>query len=329
MRPKHRGSYLLFFILAIIAVILNLTLLLNFLCFSHPVKADILVVEGWLTGNALGEAKNEFLKNHYQYVITTGFPNHDGYCMACNGKIVFDFRKKVAASSDSIYLVTLLARGTKAEAEYPHFRIHADSNELGESFTGPRMSGFHYQVKLESPPDIIRVDYDNDSFTAFRDRNLYIYSISVNNKTLSANNKEVNYFRQKNGVYVLFEQLSHSRAISVANVLINAGLPDSLVKPVESIYKVKSKTYTTALDVKKWMLRNDNQKRHSITILTLGCHARRSYLSYKKAFGDSAYIGVISVPDAEISSSNWFISFNGWKTILYETVGLLYLCIFV
>jgi hypothetical protein len=329
MGPKHRGNFLLLFLLVIIAVVFFLTLLLKFLCFSHPVKADKLIVEGWLTGNALEEAKKEFQINHYQYVITTGFPNHDGYCMACNGKIVFDFRKKVTASSDSIYIITLLARGTKAEAEYPHFRIYADSTELGDSFTGPRMSQFHYQVKIESPPAFIQVNFDNDNFTFFRDRNLYIYSISVNKKALFANNEQVKYFRQKNGVYVLFEQLSHSRAIFAANILINAGLPDSLVHPVESINIVKSRTYTTALDVQKWLEKNDNKKKHSITLITQGCHARRSYVSYKKVFGDTADIGVICIPDKNVTPSNWFLTLNGWKNVLYELTGLIYVKVFV
>jgi hypothetical protein len=310
------------------AVLLYFCFIADFLSFSRSVRVDVMVVEGWLSADAFQKAKNEFLRNNYRYLITTGFPDEGGFCMARNGKTIFNFRGKVDASPDNSYDVTLLIRGTRADGECSHFRIYADSMELGEEFAGSRMQPFHFHATLENTPGTIRIDFDNDHYTAFRDRNLYITSVSVNNAFILADNHEVKYYRQ-DGEYVPIEQPSQNKAILAANILVSAGLSDSLVNPAGSVIKIKSRTYTTALDVKKWMVRNDPREHCSITLVTQGYHARRSYVSFKKVFGNSADIGVICLPDEEISGRNWFMSPGGWKTILYETAGLLYLWVFV
>jgi uncharacterized SAM-binding protein YcdF (DUF218 family) len=328
MRHKLGGRYLLFSALAIL-IIFTLSRSYAFLSYSRSVSPEILVVEGWMTEEALLKSRDEFLRNHYQYLITTGFPHHDGYRMPFNGKIIFNIKNLVEKSPDNRYIITILARGTKAFSKYAHFRAFADTIELGDHYTGPGMNSYEFRIKLEKPPDSIRVEFDNDNYTTYRDRDLYVYSVSINNRVLSVNNKEVSYYYRQNGVYYLYEQLMHSRALSAANLLVHKGLPDSLVHPVESIHRIKSRTYTTALDVRKWIAQHDERNLHSITIVTQGCHARRSYLSYKKAFGDSVNIGVICLPEQDMNSSNWFMSINGWKNVLYELAGLIYVRVFI
>src|SRR5947199_10816158 len=43
-----------------------------FLAITHPVNANILVVEGWIHEYAIRAAVKEFQTNHYQRVFTTG-----------------------------------------------------------------------------------------------------------------------------------------------------------------------------------------------------------------------------------------------------------------
>ncbi len=328
MNYKRGGRYFFLFVI-IILIICGLTRSYAFLSYSQPASPDILVVEGWLTRDALMQAKDEFLRNRYHYLLTTGFPSHDGYRMPFNGKMEFDVRHHVERNPENLYKISVLARGTKAFSKNAHFRIYADTVALGDRFMDTKMTAYHFNIKLERPPDTIRVVFDNDHYTAYRDRDLYVYSISVNDHVFTVNHEEVKYYYKQNGAYYLYEQLMPSRARSAANHLINAGLPDSLIHPVESIHKVKSRTYTTALEVQKWIAGHDKHMRHSITIVTQGCHARRTYLSYKKVFGDSADIGVICLPEKDINASNWFFSLTGWKNVLYELAGLIYVRVFV
>ncbi|MBW4640730.1 MAG: hypothetical protein KME05_21390 [Gloeocapsa sp. UFS-A4-WI-NPMV-4B04] len=50
-----------------------------FLAISSPIKADILVVEGWLPDYALKPVLTEFKKGSYKRIVTTGIPLPTGY----------------------------------------------------------------------------------------------------------------------------------------------------------------------------------------------------------------------------------------------------------
>lgn len=45
-----------------------------FLAVSRPVKADVLVVEGWIAEYGLAEAGHEYVDGHYRLVVVTGGP---------------------------------------------------------------------------------------------------------------------------------------------------------------------------------------------------------------------------------------------------------------
>jgi DUF218 domain len=66
----------------IIFMILMLTNIHPFLAVNSPLKADILVVEGWLPDYAIESAIAEFKKGEYRQLITTGSPLSKGYYLA-------------------------------------------------------------------------------------------------------------------------------------------------------------------------------------------------------------------------------------------------------
>lgn len=67
--------------IALIASImfLSITNLYPFLAVTSRVKADILVVEGWVTDYALQQAYSEFKNNSYRQIFTTGGPIERGF----------------------------------------------------------------------------------------------------------------------------------------------------------------------------------------------------------------------------------------------------------
>ncbi|MEG4021530.1 YdcF family protein [Microcoleus sp. S13C4] len=66
----------------IIAMLLIITNIHPFLAVNAPIKADILVVEGWLPDYAIESAIAEFKKGEYSQLITTGIPLSKGYYLA-------------------------------------------------------------------------------------------------------------------------------------------------------------------------------------------------------------------------------------------------------
>jgi hypothetical protein len=53
-----------------------------FLAPNSPIKADILLVEGWIQDYAIKDAMREFERGGYQKLITTGLPLEKGYYLA-------------------------------------------------------------------------------------------------------------------------------------------------------------------------------------------------------------------------------------------------------
>lgn len=296
----------------------------------HP---DVMIVEGWNPDQTLNEAVEAFRQNHYKYIITTGFPETKGFCMGSQGKLVFDIHeaekelgRKIISYNDGPLTVKITLRGTKVHNEYAHFRVFADSIIIGATYATKKTQTFIFRNKI--PPDIsaITIEFDNDTYSAFRDRNLYVFSLSVNDITFPVNNKAFKYYRRLSGRYIFSRQPGKTLAHEAAQRLIQKGIPDSLIIPVGSFTKYKSRTYTTATDVMKWCDAHPEYTIESITIFTSGIHARRSFLSFYKVFAqDNIPIGVVSCKDNDIGSDNWWKSFNGIREVIYETAGVIYI----
>jgi hypothetical protein len=63
-------------------VLFMLTNIHSFLAPNFPIKADILVVEGWIPDYAIKNAIEEFERGGYQKLITTGLPLQEGYYLS-------------------------------------------------------------------------------------------------------------------------------------------------------------------------------------------------------------------------------------------------------
>jgi hypothetical protein len=297
----------------------------SFLSISRPVKPDILVVEGWLSEDMLTKAKDEFTGKPYKLLITTGFPYWNGFQMGQDGKIVFKTSRKVRATTDSLYTISLTIRGTQCEGEFSHYKLFADTVMIGDRYSTRQKITVTSKVKLSSPPDSIIIEFDNDAYTSHSDRNLYIYAAGINDLHLPANSNKVLLYGSREGMFVFRRHLNTSTAADAASYLISEKLPDSLVITVETNHKKYSKTYTSAMDVKQWLDNNHMGTGRSVTVFTMGPHARRSLACYRKAFDKSAETGVIASKDKRITSDNWYKTLQGWKEIIYETAGLVYI----
>ena len=114
-----------------------------------------------------------------------------------------------------------------------------------------------------------------------------------------------------------------SSAEVAAATLKQLGLDEDLIAVVTAPAVRKDRTYATALALKKWLL-NSNVSVNSLNIYTLGSHARRSRLLFKKALGDKMVIGVIAADDLNFDSQKWWNSSIGVKKVVSETIAYLY-----
>jgi hypothetical protein len=300
----------------------------SFLAYNKPVKPDVLVVEGWLPYEVHSEVIAEFRKSGYRYIITTGFPHQKGFTMGSEGDLCFTLGDQ-HLRTDTNLLIKVTARGTKAYKIFPHFTLFADTVDIGDAFVQSRTKDFFFSPDLDFSPSVIRIRFDNDIFSHVEDRNLIVYSISINGKLYSINDSNVTY-SSYSGLLTRSIRLNISKAHETAVSLIKAGIPDSLIFPVGSFQKIKSRTYTNGLDVYQWLLKHPEYHVKHLMILTSGSHARRSYLSYHKAIRDkSVDIGVISCYNPQINHENWWKSGKGLEEIAYESIGYIYALIFL
>jgi hypothetical protein len=108
-----------------------------------------------------------------------------------------------------------------------------------------------------------------------------------------------------------------------AAILKNLGFNENLLISIPSPAVRKDRTYASALAVKKWLFTSDLLI-SSITIYTLGTHARRSRLLFEKAFGHQISVGIIAVENLEYDSLKWWKSSSGVRSIINETIAYLY-----
>ena len=100
-------------LLAAAGVLLIMSQIHSFLAFSKPIKADALVVEGWIGDEALKGAIAEFAQGDYKLLITTGAPIGKGFYLtqyqntaelssAILGDFGFDSTKLVTLPSSNV-----------------------------------------------------------------------------------------------------------------------------------------------------------------------------------------------------------------------------------
>jgi DUF218 domain len=108
-----------------------------------------------------------------------------------------------------------------------------------------------------------------------------------------------------------------------AATLKKLGVNEQSVVAVPVDFAEKDRTYECAVAVRDWLSGSKCPLR-AINVCTVGPHARRSRLLFKKAFGDTIAVGVIALEDVDYDPHSWWKSSEGVKTIIEESVGYFY-----
>nr|NQU94443.1 hypothetical protein [Bacteroidota bacterium] len=85
----------------------------------------------------------------------------------------------------------------------------------------------------------------------------------------------------------------------------------------------RDRTYYTALMTKKY-IQSHLQDVDKVNIISLGTHSRRSRYLYRLVYEPDIQLGNIVIPDRVLNSKNWYKSSRGFRTVLNETLGFIY-----
>lgn len=112
-----------------------------------------------------------------------------------------------------------------------------------------------------------------------------------------------------------------------ALVLIYKGIPTARLVPLHVQKVRKDRTFQSALTVLEWLQKKGRGKAE-VNLFTQSCHARRSWLLYRKAFQSNRQVGIISAQTLEYDPKKWWKTSNGFRTVIDETVAYLYAFLF-
>jgi hypothetical protein len=108
-----------------------------------------------------------------------------------------------------------------------------------------------------------------------------------------------------------------------AAMLVKLGLNADAVRPIPAPRTRKDRTYISAIALRNWFLRYGVRER-TLTVISLGVHARRSRALFQTAIGSSVRVGVLAIEDRSYDPSRWWRSSEGFRTVTDEVIAYLY-----
>jgi hypothetical protein len=298
-----------------------------FLAYNHPVKSKVLVIEGWLPDFALEQAVAEFEKNNYQLAITTGGPLPEFLEMSSGGYLIFEL-DSAGIIIDSAQAISIRNYGSKADTTYAHFTVFADEQLIGDSYSSSKVRETVFYLPTGRAIRQLIIHYDNDAVLNGEDRNLYIHSITLGSETFLARAPNVWYDYGKLDGVNRRETCYLTIAEDCADRLQRMGLDKHMIVAAPAPSVTRHKTYASAVAVKNW-LDASGLNVESICIFSLGTHARRTHLSYKKAFGRTMDIGILAGESKKYNAQQWWTSKKGIQAVMRELFSYFYTIVFV
>ncbi len=101
------------------------------------------------------------------------------------------------------------------------------------------------------------------------------------------------------------------------------GLPADSVSEVPSPPVRKDRTFAEGVAVAAW-LRGRGGAYRSLDVFSIGAHARRSRMLYRRAIGDAARVGVFAPADRDYDAERWWRTSNGVRRLTDEWIAYLY-----
>jgi hypothetical protein len=326
MRRKRLIISLLIFIALIIIGYLSVKPAFNYisgyLSKTEHVKANILIVEGWLPRDALKMAYNEFEKNGYDLIVTTGLKfSPDYYRFPADGFMIFyPIDRNTFKNDIRNHLIEVDAYSEMDGVYTSHFNMFVNDSRIGGTFVemSKRNYPFYWEGSLNEI-DSLKIQFDNDRVDENGDNNLYIRQIIIDKRFSIPYLYNVDYDSAKTNARRIVINSIDSNAELARKRLIELGIDSSVIKAVSAKKVRVNRTLTSALAFRDW-LQGKNIDVKGINILSMGTHARRTWMSYNKILDEKYKIGVISLPDEDYNNS------PVRKTIktIRETLGIIY-----
>lgn len=294
----------------------------GFLSKSDQVHGNVLLVEGWLPDYALSMAFEEFQKNKYEYIVTTGMKAYPAYyTLYTNGFLIFHTKKYFISDNESRHhTIDVNVYSELGGENRAHFNVFVNNTIVGDFLSEQKKKKFriNWEGRLNII-DSVMVEFNNDNWGDFGDRNLYVKELVIDDKIT------IPYLKNTVFQWVIPHGIEreaidvNSNAESARNRLLALGMDSAHIfaTPCEKVRI--NRTLTSAIAFKSWV---ETAKINitGINIISMGNHARRTWMTYNKVLNEKYKIGIVSLPDQKNSNS----AVRKVLNTLRETAGIIY-----
>jgi hypothetical protein len=294
----------------------------EFLSVNQPIEANVLLVEGWMSDKALLAVSEEFKTEKYERIITTGLEAPEYYQMSMNGYITFHIKKnQIRNLEKKEHLIEIDLYGETKGNNRSHVNVYINDSLMRDFYVEKRKK--KYAVRWHenlSEIDSVTIQFDNDGIGSFGDRNINIKEIIIDREVVISykNNSVYNVFttdrrEQRVNNYSSFAEIAR-------NMLISFGVDSNKIIAVPGDNISVHRTIASAASVHEYF-KLAGIKKGKINIVSIGPHARRSWITYKTILDKTNFeIGIISLDIYQDDYSSFRKSLN----LLSEIVEFLY-----
>lgn len=111
-------------------------------------------------------------------------------------------------------------------------------------------------------------------------------------------------------------------AVLAAAILLKLWIEDGLTQPVPAPKVRRNRTFASAQSVARWLQENHPDRRR-INVVSLGVHARRTYMMYQQALPKHFGLGIIALEDLDYDPKRWWRTSAGIRSVITESAAYL------
>ncbi|MBT32317.1 MAG: hypothetical protein CMO01_21855 [Thalassobius sp.] len=320
---------LLWIPLIIILLVFYFLNIYNFLSDSHPVKADVLVVEGWLPPESLDKAIEEFNSSNYKLIATTGVPLSPEFRMPFSGYLIFNFQKALLIANQGKFSIDVNAMGTPVDGKFAEMKFYVNDSLAFETETTEDLKTYSFEFATDTIYNVA-IWFPNDGKTNEEDRDLIVNDIAINGNKYLPRSENVIYDRGKRGGDDIYSANFATVADEAALILQKKGIPSDKIVAIPTDEMDINRTSNSALAFGNWLSSYAGKASLSgINVISLGTHSRRSWVLFEKNIEENIPVGIISLKSPFTPDENWWKSPNEAKRVLIESVKYVYTKVFL
>jgi hypothetical protein len=110
-----------------------------------------------------------------------------------------------------------------------------------------------------------------------------------------------------------------------AATLTSLGLNPEQILIISDVSHSQGRTYSSAVILNQWLSTPETHI-DALNLFTLGVHARRSWLLFKKTLEPKISVGIIAVEPLNYEAKTWWQSSEGFRTVISEFLAYIYVC---